>query len=49
MEVGLIILGACVLVGGIIYLAYMAEKKRTEAMQVACQAMGFATRSRPGT
>lgn len=42
MEVGLIILGACVLVGGIIYLAYMAEKKRAEAMQVACQAMGFA-------
>ena len=30
------------LVGGLIYVIQMMQKRRTEAMQLACQAMGFA-------
>lgn len=41
MSPVLIVMGAAALVGGIIFLAVQAEKKRTEAMQQAALAMGF--------
>ncbi len=38
----LLIVGGFALVGGIIYLVWRAEKKRTEAMRAGAAAMGFA-------
>lgn len=38
----LVIVGVVALVGGLIYFVKEMEKKRTEAMRLACQAMGFA-------
>jgi hypothetical protein len=38
----LVVVGVAALVGGLIYFAWMQEKKRTEAMRLAAQAMGFA-------
>jgi hypothetical protein len=37
-----VIVGVVALVGGLIYVGLQMEKKRTEAMQLVCQAMGFA-------
>lgn len=41
MSPVLIVMGAAALVGGIIFLAIQAEKKRVEAMRQAALAMGF--------
>jgi len=40
--IALIVTGVVALVGGLIYVAYQAEKRRKEALRTACQMMGFA-------
>jgi hypothetical protein len=38
---GLLVVGVIGLIGGVIYLGWMQEKKRREAMQAAAMALGF--------
>jgi len=42
MMVALLMVGGLALTGWIIYVAVQAEKKRKEALKLACQMMGFA-------
>jgi type II secretory pathway pseudopilin PulG len=41
MSTVLIVIGILSLVGGVIYLAWLQDKKRREALQAAAQALGF--------